>query len=60
MLITIQETYEYEVEADSAEEARELFQKSLEYGDGDEAEAATTVVFKQNYLDLYDTEGNEL
>lgn len=56
--ITIHETYEYEVEAESAEQARELFEQ---YRDGGEdAELITGVRFNQNYLHTYDENMEEL
>lgn len=52
---TIHETYEYHVEADSPDEAQEIFEAFM--GDGlDEHK----VVFTQNYTNIYDNEGNEV
>ena len=53
MRIIIHETFEYEIEADSADEARDLHQK---YIDG---EQDTGVTFNQNYLHTYNAETME-
>ena len=60
MRIIIHETYEYEVEADSAEEALELFDKYREESSEREAELLTGVSFNQNYLHTYDENMEEL
>lgn len=60
MRITIHETYEYEVEADSAEEAIELFDKYREIADEREANLVTGVSFNQNYLHTYNEDMEEL
>ena len=54
MRYTIQETYEYYVEADSPEEAQEIFEAHM--GDGED----THVTFTQNYTHIYDNEGKEV
>ena len=58
MRITIHETYEYEVEAENEEEARELFEQYRE--GGEDAELITGVSFNQNYLHFYNEEGDAL
>lgn len=58
MRITIHETYEYEVEADSANEAIELFHEYME--GGEDAELVTGVSFNQNYLHTYNENMEEL
>jgi hypothetical protein len=60
MRITIHETYEYEVEAASADEALELFDKYREMTNEKEAELTTGVSFNQNYLHTYDSDMNEI
>jgi len=60
MRIIIHETYEYEVEADNADEARELFDRYMAEGDDRDAEDITGVKFNQNYLHTYNTDGEEL
>lgn len=60
MRITIHETYEYEVEADTVEEAQELFDKYWESDKSSEAEILTGVTFNQNYLHFYNEEMEEL
>ena len=50
---TIQETYEYYVEANSPEEAQEIFEAHM--GDSED----THVTFTQNYTHIYDNEGKE-
>lgn len=60
MRITIHETYEYEVEADTAEEAIELFDKYREITNEREAELVTGVSFNQNYLHTYNENMEEL
>ena len=54
MRIIIHETFEYEIEADSADEARDLHQK---YIDG---EQDTGVTFNQNYLHTYNENLEEI
>jgi hypothetical protein len=61
MRITIHETYEYEVEADSVDEAIDLFDKYRENGrDLDNDEGDTGVRFNQNYLHTYDEDMKEI
>jgi hypothetical protein len=61
MRIIIHETYEYEVEADSADEATELFDRYRENGrDLDDDIEDTGVSFNQNYLHFYDQDLNEI
>lgn len=61
MRITIHETYEYEVEADSAEEARELFEQYTQSGHVfDDDDETTGVSFNQNYLHTYNEEMDEI
>lgn len=60
MRITIHETYEYEVDADSVEEAIQLFDQYRETSDERDAELSTGVTFNQNYLHFYDEEMEEL
>lgn len=55
MRITIHETYEYEVDAESAERAVELFHEFVESGD-----ETTGVSFNQNYLHTYNDKGEEI
>jgi hypothetical protein len=52
---TIQETYEYYVEADSPDQAQEIFEAYQ--GDGDEHDDVT---FTQNYTHMFDNEGKEV
>ena len=52
---TIHETYEYHVEADSSEQAQQLFEACMEDGLGEHR-----VVFTQNYTHIFDNEGNEV
>jgi len=54
MRIIIHETYEYEVEANSADEARDLHEKFMN------GEQDTGVNFHQNYLHTYNEEGQEI
>jgi hypothetical protein len=58
MRITIHETYEYEVDAESADEAIELFHEYRE--GGEDAELITGVSFNQNYLHTYNDKGEEI
>lgn len=60
MRIIIHETYEYEVEADNAEEASELFHKYREIANEKEAELDTGVSFNQNYLHTYNEDLEEI
>lgn len=60
MRIIIHETYEYEVEADSADEARELFHDYREIANERDAELVTGVRFNQNYLHTYDEDLEEI
>jgi hypothetical protein len=53
MRIIIHETYEYEVEAGSADEARDLHEKFMD------GEQDTGVSFTQNYLHTYNN-GEEI
>ena len=60
MRIIIHETYEYEVEADSAQAAVELFHEYREITNEKEAELTTGVSFNQNYLHTYNEDLEEL
>ena len=60
MRIIIHETYEYEVEADSADEARELFDQYWESDRSRDAELTTGVTFNQNYLHTYNENLEEI
>ncbi len=55
MRVIIHETYEYEVEAETVEQAVEMWEEYMQ--DGEENEG---VKFNQNYVHTYDTEGNEI
>jgi hypothetical protein len=59
MRITIHETYEYEVEADSVDEAIELFDQYRDASTREESEASG-VTFNQNYLHTYDEDMKEI
>jgi hypothetical protein len=59
MRYTIEETYIYEVEADTPELAREYFQEFMEASDTDDEEA-TGVSFCENKLNTYDSTGKEV
>ena len=59
MRYTIEETYIYEVEADSQEEAQESFDEFMQ-ADTSEAEDETGVVFLQNTLTVHDPNGKEV
>ena len=50
----LHETYEYEVEADSLEQAIELHKSYVAYGENEDL-----VMFTQNYTNVYDSEGRE-
>lgn len=54
-LYYVQETYLYEIEADTPEQARELYQQWAEDNETD----AISCEFKDNFLDIYDQKGNE-
>ena len=60
MRIIIHETFEYEVEADSADEALELFHEYREITNEKEAELTTGVSFNQNYLHTYNENLEEI
>jgi hypothetical protein len=51
---TIQEVYEYKVEAETAEQAQEIFEQFM--SDDEEHD----VTFTQNYMYVLDQEGNEV
>jgi hypothetical protein len=59
MRITIHETYEYEVEADSVDEAIELFDQYRDASTREESEASG-VRFNQNYLHTYNENMEEI
>ena len=59
MRITIHETYEYEVEADSVDEAIELFDQYRDASTREESEASG-VRFNQNYLHTYNEDMEEI
>jgi hypothetical protein len=56
---TIEETYIYEVEADTPELARECFQEFMEANTKDDEEY-TGVKFCENKLNTYDSTGKEV
>jgi hypothetical protein len=56
---TIEETYIYEVEADSQEEAQESFDEFMQANNKDEEEYSG-VTFLQNTLNTYDVDGKEV
>jgi hypothetical protein len=58
--VIIHETYEYEVEAETVEQAVELFEQYTQSGQMFDNDDETGVSFNQNYLHTYDTEGNEI
>jgi len=60
MRVTIHETYEYEVEADTVEEAVELWEEYMQKSNHHEDDIETGVKFNQNYVHTYDEEGNEI
>lgn len=51
----IQETYVYDITADNPEQAREFFAQWVEDPEGSGVDGD----FKENFLDIYDEEGNE-
>jgi hypothetical protein len=59
---TIHEVYEYKVEADTAEQAQEIFENYM--GNNENYEHLRVVyggvTFTQNYLHILDQEGNEV
>jgi hypothetical protein len=55
MQYTIQETYEYLVEADSLDKALEAHEKFMEDGDN-----SHVVSFTQNYTTVLDNDGKEI
>lgn len=59
MRYTIEETYIYEVEADSQEEAQESFDEFMQANNKDEEEYSG-VTFLQNTLNTYDVDGKEV
>jgi hypothetical protein len=59
MRYTIEETFIYEVEADSQEEADESFSEFMQANTKDEEEY-TGVKFIQNTLNTYDIDGKEV
>jgi hypothetical protein len=59
MRIIIHETYEYEIETDSVDEAIDLFHQYREASTREESEA-TGVRFNQNYLHTYDEDMKEI
>ena len=60
MRITIHETYEYEVDADTAEQAIELFHQYMENGRDFDNDEETGVRFNQNYLHTYNENMEEI
>jgi hypothetical protein len=59
MRYTIEETFIYEVEADTPELAQEYFQEFMQANDTD-GEEATGVSFLQNTLTVHDIDGKEV
>jgi hypothetical protein len=59
MRYTIEETFIYEVEADTPELAQEYFQEFMQASDTD-GEEATGVKFLQNTLTVHDIDGREV
>jgi hypothetical protein len=57
---SIQDTYLYTVEADTPEEARELFQSFMESNENDEASREFGVTSDGNLLDVFDEDGREV
>ena len=51
----IQETYVYDITADNPEQAREFFTQWVENAQG----SGVDCDFKENFLDIYDQEGNQ-
>jgi len=51
----IQETYVYDITADNPEQAREFFTQWVEDPEG----SGVYGDFKENFLDIYDEEGNQ-
>tara|TARA_R110001606_G_scaffold109813_1_gene235644 strand:+ start:608 stop:778 length:171 start_codon:yes stop_codon:yes gene_type:complete len=56
MKYTIEETFIYEVEADTPEQAQEYFDEFMQSGD----EEVTGAKFLQNTLNVYDIDGKEV
>lgn len=57
MQYIIHETYEYEVEANSADEALEQWNEWREWG---EDSISDVIAFTQNYTTVLDSEGKEI
>jgi len=55
MQFIIHETYEYKVQAETVEQAVEMWEEYMQ-----DEEQKGDVVFTQNYVHTYDTEGNEV
>jgi hypothetical protein len=60
MRVIIHETYEYEVEAETVEQAVEMWEEYMQDGNYYKDDPVTGVSFNQNYVHTYDTEGNEI
>ena len=60
MRIIIHETYEYEVEADSVDEAMDRYQEFVEASDGSDTQLITGVKFNQNYMHTYNQDMEEI
>ena len=56
---TIVESYLYDVEADTSEEARELFESYMENGRDFDSDDVTGVSFLQNMLTIENEQGEE-
>ena len=59
MRYTVEETYIYQVEADTPEEAQESFDQFMQANTKDEQEYSG-VTFLQNTLNTYDMDGKEV
>ena len=59
MIYTVEETYIYEVDADTPELAGEYFDEFMQARDAD-GEEATGVKFLQNTLTVHDIDGKEV
>ena len=60
MKVIIHETYEYEVEADSVDEAMDRYQEFVEASDGSDEQLITGVKFNQNYMHTYNENLEEI
>jgi len=60
MRVIIHETYEYEVEADSVEDAMDRYQEFVEASDGSDEQLITGVKFNQNYMHTYNQDMEEI